>query len=443
MTVSATVIPDRPGRGGPALLRGLLKRQTLLMSLTDQAVVSGFSFLVGIATARVVGISEFGRFAMALAFAAFLQVLHNSLVAAPMMSLAGRRLRRSGAYFSAVLLIASVLAAVGGLLAAAGLMLLFVLRDGDFPWGFAAMAGLLAAVQCVQFTVRRAAFAQGLGGRALAMDLVRVTLFVLSVAVLVHIGRGIDATAVIAVLTASSLLVTVPFGAMLRLGPVARRMLSVTAGVHWPVARWLAAVPVVTITQDIVMLAGMGFLFGDHAVGGVRAAQYLLGPVLVLGNAMENLIPLRATAAWTAGGVSSLRDYLLRVAVPLGLADGAVLLFFVGPAEFWLNTIFGPAFIAYAGVLRVLAVAAATGLVCNHLVFYFRGVQDTRPIFGAEALGVIVTLVALFPAAFLLGLMGIAVAVLAGQAASLSLLALAAVRHYRQGDRRGAASRPA
>ena len=437
MTIETSIARDAPVGGRPSLLRRLLNRQALIMSLLDQAMVSGFGFLVGIATARVIGISEFGRFSLALAFAAFIQVLHDALFAAPMMSFAGRRPKRSGGYYSAVMLMAGVLAVGGGVVVAAGLVVLFALRDGEFLWGFAVAAGLLTAAQCVQLTVRRVSFAQSSGVGASIMDLSRGIIF----AVLLIYNHAIDAITIIGMLAVSSALATMAIGAKLRLGPLTRRILRVTAGMHWPVARWLVAAPVANIIQDVIIWVSTGILFGDHAVGGLRAGQYLFGPILVLAMAMENLIPLQATAAWTAGGVSKLRRYLLRIAVPLGLANAVFLIGFVVPAGFWLNLVFGPAYADYAGIARIIGIGVAISLIRNHMVLYFRAVQDTRFVFGAAAFGVVATMATLVPASHVYGLLGVAIALVAGQSASLAVLAAAAVRHYRKARGRGTAAR--
>ncbi len=430
MTV-ASLIANRPF-GPRSLLRRFFQRQALLMSLFDQAMVSGFSFIVGILTARVTGIQEFGRYVLVLAFAAFVLVLHDALFAAPMMSFAGRRARRSQGYYSSVALMGAVLAGAGGIVVAVALVVLFGFRDGTFPWAFAAVAGLLTVAQCLQLTARRMSFAQGGGIGAFAMDLGRAAIFAALLAVALIFGFAINATTIIGMLAVSSFAASAALAAKLSLGGAPRRMLRATAAMHWSVARWLVAVPLLTLTMDTVIWIMTGILFGDDAVGGVRAAQYLFGPILVLSVAMENMLPLRATAAWTGGGVSALRTYLLRTAVPLGLAYGTFLIVFIVPAEFWLDMIFGSAFTAYAGILRVFGLAVALSLVRNHMIVYFRAVQETRPIFNSSVVSVVAMVIGIVPVTTIFGLMGVALAALIGQATGLAALTVATVRHFRR-----------
>ena len=432
MTVEASVTP-RKAIDLRSLWHSVFRRKMLIMTLLDQAAVSGFSFVVGIATARVVGIEEFGRFALALAFAAFVQVFHDALFAAPMISLAGRRERRSRAYYAAVNLMAAIVAVAGGVAAGGSLVLVFAFRDGALPWALAAATAFLTAAQCAQLTIRRTAFAQGRGSGAFAMDLARGVVFALVlVVVLLGFRHTVGASEVVAMLAFSSLVVTVGLSATLRLGPVTRRVLRTTSGVHWAVARWLMATPAATISQDVILWTAAGIMFGDSAVGGFRAAQYMFGPILALAAAMENLIPLRATAALTSGGVSDLRRYLLRIAVPLGLANAALILVFAVPASFWLNLVFGSAYADYGVVTQVLAFSIAASLVRTQVNLYFRAVQRTQPIFVAAAIGVVATLASLVPATHVFGLVGIALSMAIGQSVWLVGVAIAAVRHYRR-----------
>ncbi len=432
MTVNASIINNRPPGIRHWLLRFVFERPALIASLVDQALVSGFSFIVGIVVARVTGIEEFGRYVLVLAFAAFAVVLHDALFAAPMMSFAGRRKRRSKGYYSAVAFMGTVLAVTGGVVVTLALVLLFGLRDGTWPLPFAAAAGFLTAAQCVQLTVRRMSFAQGGGIGAATMDMARAVIFAAIFAVMLVYGFTIDATTVIAALAVSSILASAALAARLSLAGPSRRLLRITAAMHWSVARWLVAVPLMTLTMDIVIWIATGILFGDDAVGGVRAAQYLFGPILVLAAAMENMLPMRATAAWTGGGVSALRNYLLRIAIPLGLAYASFLLVFIVPAEFWLRIIFGSEFTAYAGILRVFGLAVALALIRNHMVVYFRAVQDTRAVFNSAAFGVIAMVIVLVPVTGFFGLMGVALAAVIGQVVALATLTAATVRHYRR-----------
>ena len=431
MTVDAqTVAPPTKWRLGiPALLA---RRSDVLMSLSNQAIVSGSGFAVGIAAARLVGIEEFGRFSLALIFVAFVQTVHNALFTAPMMTVVGQRVRRSAGYYGAVLLVSVGFALCEGAVVALLLGTLFWYRDGAIPLNFAAAAGAAAAAQCIQLTVRRQLFSQARGAWAVAMDLARVASLVALLVVLMVVFHSIGSADILWVLAASSFASTVAFAAALKLAPASLRLIRAAANIHWPIGRWLAAISFVTLAQGEFVWIYIGVALGDQAVGGLRAANYLFGGILVLMSAMENIVPQSAAQAFSSGGVSALRAYLLRIAVPLALANGFLLLVAVVPAHLWLGLLFGADFRAYSSLAAILGVSLAASLVRDHFAQYFRAVQRTEYVFGAFAVSVIATLLPIVPLTRAYGLFGIAIAMLIGQMGSLAFIAAVAIRHYRR-----------
>lgn len=431
MTIA--VLTTRPRRWPPfeRALAFVGRHRDTLVSMIDQALVSGFGFAVGIGAARVIGIEEFGRFAIALIFAAFFQAIHSALFVIPMMSLAGLRANRSRAYYAAVLLMAGTFALAGGGLVALALAAFFGMRDGTLLVQFAIAGGLLTAVQCVQLTMRRAFFAQGRGGFAFAMDGLRAVVFVLGLTGLIVTGTETDAVHMLWVLGASSAAVVAGFALALRSASGGRRMMRAVAGRHWAVARWLVGVPIVSMGQDTVEWIFAGLLFGDMAVGGLRATQYLFGPVLVLMAAIENVVPVRAASAFASGGVPELRVFLWRAGLALGLAVAGLLVVAVAPAEYWLGFLFGPNYASFHVVALVFGFATGAIAARDYLTQYFRAVQKTEAIFYSFVVGAVVVLALLYPLSIRFGLIGLAAATVIGQGASLAYLLVAILRHYR------------
>ena len=408
----------------------IARHSDTLVSMFDQGLVSGFGFAVGIGAARIVGIEEFGRFAIALIFAAFFQAIHNALFVIPMLSLAGRRSSRSRAYYATVMVMSAAFALGGGAVVALALAAFFGLRDGTLLLQFAVAGGLLTATQCVQLTMRRAFFAQGHGALAFAMDALRAIAFGLALTVLVADRVRVDAVLMLWVLTGSALVSVVAFGFVLRTSRLGMRIARAVASRHWAVARWLVGVPIVTMGQDTVVWIFAGVLFGDMAVGGLRATQYLFGPVLVLMAAMENVIPVRAAAAYGAGGLPALRAFLWRAGVALGLTVAGFLLLTTVPSRFLLGFVFGPSYAAYYVVAVVFGIATACMTARDYLSQYFRAIQKTEAIFYSFIVGAVVVLAAIYPLSYSLGLLGLALATLAGQAFSLVYLLVAIRRHH-------------
>ena len=409
--------------------RFLRRPPTALVSLADQGVVSGFGFLSGIAAARLLGIVEFGHFALILIVISFAQGLHNALITAPMMTLAGARGALSRIY-GANILIAAILLSVPG-----AVFVVFALSvSGQMSAGALLAACALMLSQNLQFTLRRLLFARGRGMRALAMDVVRVASFPLA-AGLVWLEHGaVDVIGFVWMLAITSLLTSLPFAlavdrpllrgaSTMQLGAMKRR--------HAPIARWLLPIVFVTFAQEQLVWMVAGSWLGLDALGGLRAAQYLIGTVALLLTATENVLPVRAARAHAEGGEDALKRYLLQAGIRLGAPILAILAILAGPAETWLTLIFGADYAAYATCLRILAVGLAVIMVRDLTAHYFRARQNTRVIFESLGVSMVVSLAVVVPLMQHGGVAGAAAAVTAGHAASLVYLLMAMRLHSR------------
>ncbi|QRE75757.1 lipopolysaccharide biosynthesis protein [Methylobacterium aquaticum] len=409
MTVSSAL---RARLRGPALL-----------SLLDQGAVSGFGFLAGIAAARLVDMEGFGRFALVLIVAGFAQGLHNALVTAPLMTLAGS-VRDPARYAASVGAGAVALAAVLSLGVAGVLALYFSARGEEVPVGLVAAAGALTLSQNLQLTARRLLFAYDGGSRALAMDVARAAAAPLTVAVLWAAGIPLDAAGLVAVLAVTAFLTTLPV--LLRQAPrTGRRRLALTARRHWQMARWLLPVVLVTFGQEQLIWILAGGALGDEALGGLRAAQYLVGLVLLMLAATENVVPTGAGRAYETGGEPALRAYLLGVTRRLGVPVGFLLAVVAFPADLWLRLVFGAPYAAYASCLRWLALGVVFIFLRDMVAQIFRARRRTDVIFRAFAASLAVSLVLIQPLLARYGAVGAAAVVALAHGASLVALVAA------------------
>ncbi len=425
--------PPRPGRpvsGFASPLRALGRVGSAsvpaLLSLVDQGLVSGFGFLSGLTTARLVGVSTFGRFAIVMVFLTLAQGVHNALITAPMMTLIGSRARPSRAYHASLLAAAALLSLATGTVVAGLIGCFFAVRGDELSPGLLVATALVGTTQNLQFTLRRLLFACGQGGRAVAMDLARLVAFPALAVALHQRSGGLTVTAVMLILAATALLTSLP--ALWSLRPRRRRMIALraVAGRHAGLARWLLPVVLVTFGQEQLVWILAGGLLGDHAMGGLRAAQYVVGLVLLLLAATENIVPVGAAQALAEGGRPALNRYLVVTGTRLGLLVAAVLLALAVPAGFWLTLIFGEAFAPFANCLRVLAVTALLVHVRDMAAHLFRATRRTGVVFSAFAVSLALSLLCAYPLLSRGGLIGAALVVLVGQAGSMVYLLAAA-----------------
>ena len=399
-----------------------------LTALADQGVVSGFGFVSGIAAARLLGIAEFGHFAMILIVLTFAQALHNALITAPMMTLVGARSGVSTAY-AATIIAGAVLLSVPG----AVFVVIALLIAGMSGETLLAACALMLA-QNLQFTLRRLLFAKGRGMQALLMDFARAASFPF-VAVVIWLEHDvIGGNGFVWLLAATSFATCLPF--VVAFGrPILRRPGCVQIGAvtrrHIPLARWLLPIVFVTFVQEQLIWLMAGSTLGLEELGGLRAAQYLVGTVLLLLAATENVLPVAAARAHAEGGEAALRSYLLRTGVKLGVPIVAILAFLAVPGEMWLRLIFGAEYAAYATCLRILSVSVVIVLARDLTANYFRAKQNTRVLFESLCMSMVVSLAVVVPLMRVGGVSGAAAAVGAGHLASLIYLVIAAWRPSR------------
>lgn len=417
----------------PSWLAGLIRRgaglvrrpPAALAALADQGVVSGFGFVSGIAAARLLGIAEFGHFAMILIVLSFAQALHNALITAPMMTLVGARSGVSTAYGATILAGAFLLSAPGAVFVV--IALLIAGMSGETL--VAACALMLA--QNLQFTLRRLLFAKGRGVQALLMDFARAASFPF-VALLVWVEQDvIGGNGFVWLLAATSVATCLPF--IVSIGrPILRRPGCVQTGAvtrrHIALARWLLPIVFVTFVQEQLIWLVAGSVLGLKELGGLRAAQYLVGTVLLLLAATENVLPVAAARAHAEGGEAALRAYLLRTSVKLGVPIIVILAILAIPGEMWLRVIFGTEYAAYGNCLRILSVSVMVVLARDLTANYFRAKQNTRVLFESLCVSMVVSIAVVVPLMQAGGVSGAAAAVGAGHLASLVYLVLAARR---------------
>ena len=419
--------------GGAWLSRG---RRAVLWSFLDQAILSGFGFVTGIATGRLVGISEFGKFAIAMVFVTLAQLVHEAIFATPMMTLAGHR-ERSRSYFSAVVASGIAGAVVLGLVAAAFFAAYYLVQSKPISPGLVVATGLLVTVQCIQVTLRRALFARRKGRLAAVMDLGRYALFVIVLGALLMAGGSVDTELVLWTLASSGVaaaIVSIPITGFLRARPRSRVVLA-AARQHWQIARWLVAVAVLSFSQDQLLWILGGPILGDASIGGLRATVYLFGPNLVLMNAMMNILPVRSASALAAQGVVGLKSFLVRFAIPFGAINGAFILAAVLPGATWLALLFGPAYVDYVPVLQIMGMAIAFSVVRDYTVHYFRAIRSTDAIFYSFLWGFVAAIVCVYPLTKWFGIEGLATCTVISQFTSMSYLLVAAGRHYSSNKR--------
>lgn len=398
------------------LLRGLWRRPTRAMSVrvgataADQCLSSLSNFAVGLAAARVAGATGLGVYALVYAVWLVVASLHRSLVTDPMaiendlrQPDAARRVRTG---LAAELWLGVV---TGAAFAGAGVVLL-VAGQHQYGVAFCCLAPWLPCLLAQDYW-RWVGFMAATPTTSLANDVlfdaVQAAAFGLLLVSGIHSSVvAVGAWGVGAAGGAVYGLHQFRVRPTLRGGPGLLRR-------RWALSRWLVAgnLTSTATTQSTYLLTG-GFL-GPDGIGGLKAATSLIaGPALVLVQAAGSIGLPEAARAVREQGWHGLRrvQRLVTAAGVAGVGAVAVVVFCFGRQL--LDLLYGPSFGRYAGPADVLAVAGLVTATSLGAILSLKATRKTHLMLPAQALPVVVSVVAAVLLVPPFGVMGAAVATL-------------------------------
>ena len=425
------------------VLAAILSQRRMLWSIGDQAIVSLGNFLAGIVLARVLGVAEFGRFAMVMMVVSFAHQFVNYFVTLPMMTLAGRMQTRRSIYFQSVFRMDLLVVSAGSVAVATTVWVTFVTRDGSVDPIAVFAAGIALFSVCVQEYVRRSLFAENRPWAGLLSDILRYATYAPFVATVPFVLSGPDHADALLVLALSAALGSVFFlKARLASTRKSTNRFKVFVRRHWRLSRWMLPSIPLGAAQDQLLILFAGILLGDIAAASWRAAQYILGLVNPFVLALENFLPTEAARAFTEGGVRRLRRYLLRRFLIMAAIIYPVLVAIASVPDYWLSSFFGAEYADGGLTLRLYAVAFALILVRAFLGHFFRATEYTKPLFIANIAGACVAVILAYPMATWGGVPGLVCGVIAAQIAACSVMLSSAVtvlnpsnRNFSVGDK--------
>ncbi|HEX4031535.1 MAG TPA: hypothetical protein VHX20_14295 [Terracidiphilus sp.] len=368
------------GTGGwRASLRGRWDRNRWL--LADQALVSGMNFLTTALLARMLGIRNFGIFSVFYILLQYVNSIQLALIVAPMMTQAP--LMQDGVEQQSFLRGMAgyqYLFSLGCGVAAALVAVLEVLHL--LPWRMAPDVFLpfILTILCFQAQdwFRRFCYAQNRGMTVFWNDLISYLGQVAAFGILWRLHRMNVDNAFYAIAATSF----IAFAVGLAREDIKPAWHEVKAAVRhaWAMGRSLL------VASQSQWLGSQGILLivaaiaGVSATGGIRAAMTMMGPVNVLMQLLDNVIPVRASRIFAAGGERQLTAYLRRVAITLLVAAGIPILLASIFAKPIMSMVFGNGYATYAILVVWQGIYYWLGLINRQLMYYHRTVNNTRAL---------------------------------------------------------------
>lgn len=391
-------------------------------SLLDQILQSGSNFIVMLLLARELGVVAFGAFAIAQTYLQYANLVQNSLVVAPMLSTAPAErdlleLRRIVRGFSAYNIALSLPCATLVCFGAEVLGTRF--QNLDISKHLMYLAPAITSFQ-VQDWTRRALYARSEPKLVFAVDLLAYGGYVTAIVAMavtanLSVERALVSQAII--FGASGVLALSKFDLL----PDWQRLRS-TVQRNWTMGKdVLVSSQLQWLGSWGVMLVGSGMI-GPAAAGATRAVQSLLGPLNIVLQWMENVVPVTCAQRYRDGGSASLELFLRRMTWLGAAGFGAVTVAVTIIREPLMAVAFSSEYRPYAWLLTVQGAYFLFAHLFRMQTYKMRTVGETSPLQVAGLLWAIVGLTSLPLCIHLFDAVGVLASVLAGEAAALIFL---------------------
>jgi O-antigen/teichoic acid export membrane protein len=375
--MNAKAAPWQRIRNG--LLRQLRGRET--WALADQSIVSATNFLTNVMLARLMGLREFGVFALAWMSVLFVNSIQNALIIAPMMSIGPKQEEKDRpAYYGAVVFQELVLVSFCFIFVYTALKISGnYARFSDVRQLALPLAVAAFAYQMQDF-VRRYFFATRQSRRAFADDALSY-LSQLPILFLLNRAGHLTSANALWVMAGTSIIGLVPgflWMEPLQFNPA---WIGSVWCRHWKISRWLSASALLQWTSSNLFVIAAPVYYGAAAAGVLKASQNLMGVTHVWFQGLDNVVPVESARRLREGGVRSMLAYTRSILVKWG---GLTLIFAIAisisPA-FWLRLMYGPEMAQYGYILRLYALLYVVVFLGGPLRAGLQALEFTVPIF--------------------------------------------------------------
>lgn len=393
---------------------GLVSREYVL-SLADQAVVSGTSFVTTLLIARGSGSSQLGIYALGMSLLLSFVAFQDSLISQP-YSIKRHYPEGTPAELAGATLMLSILFSAGSILVltVAALCILEWGASSDAVAITWAMAGIAPFVLTRDFT-RRFAFAHLEMVRALLLDLIAAIIQLSTLGWLGVTGRMSALNASIAFGAACAIPTAIWLAYARAELTIRMPHVSLAFKQSWALGKWLLAGRITAQVQGYMTYWITMLIAGPSATGAYAACMSIVGvanPVLM---GLTNVLMPKTVLAWKNGGGPALWHEVIRntvliaaLVVPLSLAA-------FGAGESVMRFLYhGKEFEGLGHTLTVLVVAMSVGALGLPPSNALAAIETPRAIVITGLVGAAITviLISLFMPEW--GLLGAAYGLLGG-----------------------------
>jgi O-antigen/teichoic acid export membrane protein len=405
-----------------------------VLSVIDQAIVSGTSFATSVIIGRLCSKEDLGLYYLALSIILIVRGVQEQLIATPYRIHCNRQHGESLAGYTGSMLVHQsglVVLTMFGLLGLVGLTALGLGPADLAPavWALLGAVPFLLLRECV----RQVAFARLEMATAIGWDLIVSVLQIGGLLVLWHLH-------LLSVVTAYLVLGGAGGAALFGWLYFRRESWHITAARilpdwrrNWSLAKWALGSLLVSSATPYIGPWLLASCHGVTATGVLAACTSVAGLSQMLLMGMNNYLSSQSARAYACGGAPELRRVLIKSAVVFAVTIGGFCLILVVAGDAVLTLAYGTKYAGHGDVIAAAAVyvlAIAFGNVAGNGLW---AIERSQAHFKADLGALLVTLVATFYLIPPLGPLGAALAALAG-AVSGTIVRIAAMWPFLEGE---------
>jgi len=176
---------------------------------------------------------------------------------------------------------------------------------------------------------------------------------------------------------------------------------------HYHFSSWLLGTSILQWFSGNFFLIAAASTLGTTAVGAVRMGQNIVGLCHILFLAMENIVPAEAAQLFLQKDRQALVQYLLKIGLKIGAIVLTTLSVMAIAAPNLIHWLYGASFVSYSYVVWGYCLLYIFVYIGYPIRYFFRTIHFTKPIFVAYCFGTLFSLAAAFPIVNTLGIVGL------------------------------------
>lgn len=390
-------------------LRGIINtHKTKGLTLTDQLIISGSSFLVTILLTRLLGLDQVGIFSLLWVLVLFSQSMHQAAVISPMLVFVGKETNETDRdhYLGSLAIIQFAFA----LVIALGVAVFMHMYMSWYPetdiTGIRYRLPLLIIFILNNDFLRKSLYARFKFGYSVVVDAVAYGVQILALLVMGLYGE-LTLERVILIMLLVQMLVSVSSLFLIPLKKIDINYFKVLVKRHFTFSSWLIMAAVFQwFVGNVLLLVGARYL-SMEIIGALRIIQNLMGVLNVILLSFESYIPVSASRIFVHSGKHGLLTYLRSTMLKATLLFTVPMALFMLLPEFIISLTYGDQYINYAYLLKAYTLLYVFIIIGMILRIGLRAIERTRPIFISYVLTALVSAVLAKPLILAWGDLGV------------------------------------